>query len=160
MKKGERNIFLGIAIVIIVLMVFNAMRQSDVPTQEKELPFYSEASADLQHKAGLLYKELGCKSCHSLWTVRDIMRNVPAPALDGIGSLRSRQWLFDYLSAPDPQTILPSRLKKEYQMPSMAYLSVADRNLLAEYLGSLKVKEWYLDELRRSECKKLTGTDC
>lgn len=89
-----------------------------------------------------------------------MMRAVPAPALDGIGSLRDRDWLYAYLSADDPQSILPSRLKKEYQMPSYAGLPERERRILAEYLASLRVEDWYLEETRMAECSKLTGETC
>ena len=160
MKLGERNLLLGIAAVMIVLMLVNGYRQSGVTAQDKEIPFYTTASHDLQQKGGMLYKRLRCKSCHSLWSVRDIMRTVPAPALDGMGSLRDRKWLYDYFSARDPQSIIPSRLKKEYQMPSYADLPDEERQLLADYISSLKVQDWYLDKARAAECRKLTGEDC
>jgi len=160
MKRGEKNLLLGIAGFIIVMMVFNAFRQAEVSTQERELPFYTSASKELQQSGGMLYKRLACKRCHSLWSVRDIMRNVPAPALDGMGSLRDRDWLYTYFSSENPQAIIPSRLKKEYQMPSFAHLSDEERGLLADYISSLKVKDWYLEEARAAECRKLTGEDC
>jgi len=87
------------------------------------------------------------------------MQAVPAPMLDGIGSLRSEAWLFAYLSAENPQSILPSRLKPEYRMPSFARLSDAERRTLAGYLASLQVKDWYLEQTRRLEHDKLTGED-
>jgi len=82
---------------------------------------------------------------------------VPSPMLDGMGSLRDEAWLYAYLSAPDPQSILPSRLKKEYRMPSYAGLPEAERRTLAAYLASLRVRDWYLAETRRMEQEKLTG---
>ena len=160
MKRGERNLLLGIAAAIVLLMLVNGLRRSEVPEQVRDLPFYTTASKELQHEGGMLYKRLGCKSCHSLWSVRDIMRSVPAPALDGMGSLHERDWLYNYLSATDPQAIIPSRLKKEYRMPSYASLPDADRHLLADYLSSLKVKDWYLEQTRKAECRKLTGEEC
>lgn len=87
------------------------------------------------------------------------MRSVPAPALDGIGSLHDEQWFFDYFSADDPQQIQPSRLKAEYQMPSYAHLPEHERRTLAAYMASLKVKDWYLDEAREARCRKLTGEE-
>ena len=160
MKRGERNLFIGIGLSIILIMVFNSYRQSGVTAQDREIPFYTTADKDLQRNGGLLYKKLGCKSCHSLWTVRDIMRTVPAPALDGMGSLRSHEWLFAYFSAADPQSILPSRLKKEYQMPSFAHLAQSERQLLTDYISSLKVQDWYLEETRAAACRKITGEVC
>lgn len=160
MKRGEKNLLLGIAAVIVLLMVVNGVRQGSVKEHDRELPFYTTADNDLEHRGGMLLKELECRECHSLWSVRDILRNVPAPALDGIGSLRDREWLYNYFSAKNPQAILPSRLKKEYQMPSYAYLDEAQRNLLTDYIFSLKVRDWYLKDARTAECRKLTGDEC
>jgi flagellar motor switch protein FliG len=86
-----------------------------------------------------------------------MMATVPAPALDGIGMLRDEEWLYDYLSAVDPQQILPSRLRKEFKMPSYANLTEEDRRTLSAYLASLKVENWYLEEVKKAEHKKLTG---
>ena len=106
-----------------------------------------------------IYHGNGCKECHSLWTLKDMMESVPAPMLDGIGSLRTETWLYEYLSASNPQSIIPSRLKKEYQMPSYAKLPDADRHVLSEYLASLKVKDWYLEQTKKAEYEKLTGKE-
>ena len=124
---------------------------------DREIPFYTTATRDLAVKGMEIYNRNGCKECHSLWTMKDILETVPAPMLDGIGSLRTEAWLYDYLSSPNPQALLPSRLKKEYKMPSYKSLPEDDRHLLAQYLSSLKVKDWYLDQTKRAEYEKLTG---
>ena len=87
------------------------------------------------------------------------MQSVPAPSLDGIGSLRTKEWLYSYFSSENPQSILPTRLKKEFQMPSYANLPESERELLAEYIGSLKVEDWYLEETKKKEYEKLTGLE-
>ena len=92
-------------------------------------------------------------------TVKNIMNSVPAPILDGLGSLHTEQWFFEYFSASNPQTILPSRLKPEYQMPSYALLPELQRHQLAHYMASLKVKKWYLEETKKAEQVKLTGEE-
>lgn len=83
--------------------------------------------------------------------------NVPAPVLDGIGSLRDEQWFYAYFSAENPQAILSTRLKKMYQMPSYAHLPEDERKILASYMASLKVQDWYLEETKKAEFEKLTG---
>ncbi|HXY05470.1 MAG TPA: cytochrome c [Burkholderiaceae bacterium] len=128
-------------------------------SRDREIPFYSTAPGDLASAATDLVRQYNCRQCHSLWTMRDPLQAVPAPMLDGIGSLRTEAWLFDYLSAANPQSILPSRLKPEYRMPSYAGLSDAQRRTLARYLASLRVKDWYLEQTRRLEHDKLTGED-
>jgi sulfur-oxidizing protein SoxX len=154
-RKGERLILWGVALVLAAGLL-RALTVRSGP-RDREIPFYSTAPAGVARPAMDLYRKYRCKDCHSLFTVRDLLQAVPAPMLDGIGSLRSRDWLFDYLSAADPQRILPSRLKPQYRMPSYASLPQAERSLLADYLSSLKVKDWYLDETRRLEHEKLTG---
>ena len=160
MKRGEKGILIGMVVVVLTLMVVNFFRQQGLDEHAKDIPFYTTANPELSRQGGLLYKRLACKKCHSLWTVKDIMQTVPAPAMDGMGSLRSEDWLFKYFSAENPQAILSSRLKKEFQMPSYSALSLDDRKLLSAYISSLKVEDWYLEETKRAECKKLTGEAC
>lgn len=155
MKKGER-ILIGAIGLLVALAVVRALWQR--PTaRDAEIPFYSTAPSALARSASDLIREHSCRNCHSLWTMRAPLQAVPAPMLDGIGSLRSEAWLFAYLSAENPQSILPSRLKPEYRMPSYARLPEAERRALASYLASLQVKDWYLEQTRRLEHDKLTG---
>jgi hypothetical protein len=44
-------------------------------------------------------------------------------------------------------------------MPSYAHLHENERRLLAQYLASLKVKDWYLEDTKKAEYEKLTGKD-
>lgn len=157
MKQGEKIVFVVIAIVVVGFMVRNLWLLNTSKEVDKGIPYYSTASATLERAAMDIYRQQNCKSCHSLWTVRDLMKSVPAPILDGMGSLRSEDWFYQYFSAINPQAILQSRLKKEYQMPSYAQLPESDRRLLARYMSSLRVQDWYLEETRRAEHEILTG---
>jgi sulfur-oxidizing protein SoxX len=153
MKSGEKIILAGMAVVVIGLGAYKAAtRQPD-----RGIPYHSTASHQLEAEGAALYARLSCKDCHSLWTERNMLQFVPAPALDGIGSLRNEEWFYTYFSSADPQQILPSRLKKEYRMPSYAKLPEKDRRTLAQYMASLKVDDWYLAETRKAEYEKLTG---
>ena len=87
------------------------------------------------------------------------MQAVPAPSLDGMGSIRDEAWLYAYFSAEDPQSIVPSRLKPRFRMPSFATMPEEDRRILAKYIASLKVKDWYLQETKKSAYEKLTGKE-
>ena len=157
MRRGEKAVLFLIAFVLLASMVWSSTRV--VEKHDRDIPFYSEATADVARKAMDIYHENGCKSCHSLWTLQDMTQSVPAPMLDGIGSLRTEDWLYGYLTSPNPQAILPSRLKKQYQMPSYAGMPDADRKILVQYLASLKVKDWYLAETKKAEYQKLTGME-
>lgn len=155
MRRGEKVILAIIAGTVLILAGRNIVE--DEPSKDKGIPYYSTASAQLSHEAALLYEKNNCKDCHSLWTVRNMLEFVPAPILDGIGSLHDEEWFYRYFSATDPQSILPSRLKKQYRMPSFAALPEHDRHVLASYMASLKVKDWYLEATRKAEYEKLTG---
>ncbi len=159
MRKGEKGI-LALTVVITVLFAgINVYRQDQDKEPDKGIPFYTTASKELQSEGAALMNTLECRDCHMLWGLRNPMQSVPAPWLDGIGSLRDEAWFYNYLSAEDPQSILPSRLKAEYKMPSYAGLPENERRTLAAYLANLKVEEWYLPEVRKIEYEKLTGQD-
>ena len=155
MRRGEKAVLGLIGLVLVVGVVRSLLHVEG--KHDREIPYYSTASHDVAIKAMDIYHNNGCKECHSLWTLKDMMETVPAPILDGIGSLRSETWLYDYLSSPNPQAILPSRLKKQWSMPSYSNIPEGDRHLLAQYLASLKVKDWYLDQTKKAEYEKLTG---
>jgi sulfur-oxidizing protein SoxX len=157
MKRGEKAVILIIVFLVGAGMVRALLHSDDM--HEHEIPFYSVATQEAAKKAMDIYRRSGCKECHTLWTMKDMLQSVPAPMLDGIGSLRSESWLYDYLSSANPQSIIPSRLKPQYRMPSYKNLSEDDRHTLAEYLASLKVKDWYLDQTKKAEYEKLTGME-
>ena len=157
MNKGEKKIFIIIGVVIALVVILKAMLGHYSNMDDPGIPYYSTASKDVSNAALAIYKKNECKGCHSLWTQRDIMKTVPSPPLDGIGSIRTEKFFYDYLSSKDPQSILPTRLKPEFRMPSYAHLPEQDRKVLAAYLSSLKVKDWYLEETKKREYEKLTG---
>ena len=157
MKYGEKIVFTLIGLVLLVSVVWSSLRTEQ--KHDREIPFYTTATPDLARKAMDIYRGNGCKSCHTLWTLQDMLQFVPAPMLDGIGSLHTETWLYEYLSAPNPQKILPSRLKAEYRMPSYVTLPESERHLLAQYLASLKVQDWYFEQTKKAEYEKLTGQE-
>ena len=157
MKRGEKAILALIGVFLVVGMIRSMLHVEG--KHDREIPFYTTATHDLSVKGMAIYNKNGCSVCHSLWTMKDILESVPAPMLDGIGSLHSEAWLYAYLSSPDPQSILPTRLKKQWSMPSYASMPDGERHLMAQYLASLKVKDWYLEQTKKSEYEKLTGKD-
>ncbi len=146
-----------LAVTLVIAVVQSIIKPPLVDNGEKGLPFYSTADKQVQQAASDLYHGLQCRNCHVIWSVKSLYETVPAPSLDGIGSLRSEAWLYKYFSSENPQTMLPTRLKVKFKMPSYAGLSEAERRLLAKYFSSLRVKDWYLNDTIRAEQKKLTG---
>lgn len=157
MKNGEKAVLALIGGLLVYGVIRSSLHKEEL--HDNEIPYYSTATAEVSSKAMDIYRDNNCRACHSLWTLKDVMQSVPAPILDGIGSLRSETWLYEYLSAPTPQAIIPSRLKKKYQMPSYANLPENERRIMASYLASLKVKDWYLEQTQKNEYEKLTGTE-
>ena len=161
MKKGEKGILTIIAVAVIAAVVYQLLSAPKNAEPDRGIPYYSSAPPELEKKANTLMRELNCRDCHkyngAFGGITSLVQNVPAPPLDGIGSLRSEQWFFEYFSAENPQTVLPSRLKSEFQMPSYAHLVEQERRLLASYMASLKVEDWYLQETKKMEFEKLTG---
>ena len=158
MRTGEKVTLWVMGVLVVGVMLKNTFLPY---TNEKDrtIPYYSDASK-LDQQIGIdIVRDQGCRSCHSLMTVKNIMNSVPAPILDGLGSLHTEQWFFEYFSATNPQAILPSRLKPEYRMPSYALLPELQRHQLAHDMASLKVKEWYLEETKKAEQVKLTGEE-
>ena len=159
MKRGEKVVLALMAVIVLGFMGRNLWRIESDHEVDKGIPYYSTASAAQAREAMDVYRIQNCKGCHSLWTVRNMYENVPAPILDGLGSLHSEEWFYQYFSAANPQAILPSRLKQEFRMPSYAQLPEHERRLLASYMASLKVQDWYLEETRKAEYVKLTGKE-
>jgi len=156
MRSGDKLI-VGLVGLVLITAIGKGVYTAYHPIEDKGIPFYSTLSEEEQAKGSDLYRDLSCRNCHTIWAIKNVMETVPAPSLDGIGSLRSEAWLYDYFSAKDPQSIIPTRLKKKYAQPSYAALPEEQRRLLAKYFASLKVKDWYLQETKAAEYKKLTG---
>jgi len=157
MRTGEKVIFGGLFAFAVIAITFKGWQVATNEEVDPGIPFYTTADSSLTNKASLLIKQNNCKDCHSLWATRDLTQNVPAPRLDGMGTLKSEQWLYDYFSSENPQDIVPSRLKQKYRMPSFASLSEENRRVLASYISSLKVEDWYLEESLKHEYEKITG---
>lgn len=154
MRRGERNIYIAIAVLIVGLAVYRGMQDLG---EDPGFPFHTTASTQLQIAGEEIYKDNNCSDCHTLWMVRNWYQSVPAPALDGIGSLRDEDWLYNYLSADNPQSMQSSRLKAEFRMPSYAHLPESERRTLAAYLASLKVDDWFLEDVKKARHEVLTG---
>ncbi|WP_455202645.1 c-type cytochrome [Kaarinaea lacus] len=159
MKRGEKGILVVMGVAIIITAAIKGYSVTTQKEEDKGIPYYTTASQDLAKKARVLFSKYQCHDCHSLWTKRSMMQSVPAPALDGMGSLKSEEWFYQYFSSENPQELVPTRLKKEFQMPSLAMATDEERKILAKYMASLKVEDWYLEETKKRAYEKLTGKE-
>lgn len=132
MRKGEKAIW-GIAALIAVMALYMGYIVYQAPA--KRMPTYqveSEAAA----RGELVYRKNNCPACHTIWN----LGGSKGGPLDGVGSRRDEAWLHRYLSAGNPQLILPSTQKKIYRMPSFAGLPEDARADLVAFLFSLKAR--------------------
>ena len=159
MRKGEKGIFVAMGISVLILLGVKAYQGAKYTDPDPGIPFFTTASKQVTAEAARVMKDGNCKSCHSLWGTREMTQAVPAPPLDGMGYFRNEEWLYDYFSAANPQDILASRLKPEYRQPSFSNFSDSDRRVLAKYIASLQVEDWYLEETKKRRYEKLTGKD-
>ncbi|MBI5136316.1 MAG: cytochrome c [Nitrospirae bacterium] len=133
MRKGEKVVW-GLTAIITASALYVGYVVYNAPA--KVMPTYQvESAAAAQGEA--VYRRNACDACHRIWDVGGHQGGV----LDGIGSRRSEQWLTAYLSADNPQAILPSQVKKFFQMPSFASMPETDRADLVAFLFSLKDRQ-------------------
>ena len=156
MRAGEK-IIVGLMLVSVIGLVYYRASNTNEAGEDKGIPFFSTANQQVTDAATRVIHRESCRDCHSLWATRDFSANVPAPALDGMGRFRDEAWLYDYFSSADPQSMQPSRLKEVYRMPSYAHLPEQERRVLAQYIASLSVEDWYFEDARRARHEKLTG---
>ncbi|MDH5231815.1 MAG: cytochrome c [Gammaproteobacteria bacterium] len=157
MRKGEKNIILIMVVSVVSLVGVKFYQNAGETEEDPGIPYYTTATPELTSAAATLLHKHNCQECHSLWATRDFTIAVPAPALDGEGSFRDRDWLAQYFDAAVPQDILPTRLKPQYRHPSYAHLSDEDKTTLTDYMFSLKVEDWYREQTEKRRFEKLTG---
>jgi mono/diheme cytochrome c family protein len=132
-RKGEKAIW-GIAALIAVVAGYMGYVVYTAPP--KLMPTYQVESAAAA-RGELIYRKNNCHACHRIWN----LGGSKGGPLDGVGSRRDEAWLSRYLSAGNPQLILPSTQKKIYRMPSFAGMDPDDRADLVAFLFSLKARD-------------------
>jgi len=138
LKQGEKILF-GIAIVFIVLAVIayivleTVRHQSDKPMFEQKTNFSLSAAGQLG-SAG--FRKSGCTSCHRALNNGTNM----GLSLDGVGSARTREWLYDFLR--DPERMYGSdTVDHGYAPKEAAYVAAipaSDLYNIAAFISDLK----------------------
>lgn len=141
LKTGEKVLF-GIAGVFIVLAVIAYIilemyrLSSDTPIFETKTSFdFSEQGA----VGSALFRESRCTSCHRA------LRNGTnmGLSLDGVGSLRTPEWLYNFLKDPE-QTYGAPTIDHGAAPKEAAYVSkLADEDLraIAQFISELKAEQ-------------------
>jgi len=138
LKQGEKILF-GIAIVFIVLAVIayivleTVRHQSDKPMFEQKTNFSLSAAGQLGSAA---FRKSGCTSCHRALNNGTNM----GLSLDGVGSARTREWLYDFLR--DPERMYGSdTVDHGYAPKEAAYVAAipaSDLYNIAAFISDLK----------------------
>lgn len=138
LKQGEKILF-GIAIVfvafaVIAYLALEAYRLS-VGGQVFEVTTHFTLSEE-GHRGSEIFRELRCTSCHRA------MRNGTnmGLSLDGIGSRRTPQWIYDFLRDPEATYGAPT-FDHGYPPKEAAYVSALppeNLRLLATFLSELR----------------------
>jgi cbb3-type cytochrome oxidase cytochrome c subunit len=92
---------------------------------------YSYAETAAARDGEAIYRREGCNSCHRLFGNGATY----GPALDGVGSRRSADWLRDYLQNPKPGV---SGRPYRVSMPSYGRLQSGELSALVAYLQGLR----------------------
>ena len=130
MKLGEKLVF-GFAVVVMVAAVAKGVKFANTSDPHKPRDYYEWNEASL--KGHVLYRRLGCNSCHRALGVGEIG---VAPVLDGEGTRRSFEWLQSYLK--DPEVLVPGTAHKGGLGPDFRSFDETEQALLAAFLFALK----------------------
>ena len=141
LKTGEKVLF-GIAGVFILLAVIAyIILESYRITSDKPM-FESKTSFDFSKTGSAgsaLFREARCTSCHRA------LRNGTnmGLSLDGVGSLRTYEWLYDFLKNPE-QTYGAATIDHGAAPKEAAYVAqLPDENLkaIAQFISELKAEQ-------------------
>ena len=129
MKLGEKIVF-GISAVVVLAAAARGYQviTADKPSMPKHYYEWDEVGLEGHY----LYRELGCKNCHRAMGTGEVG---VAPVLDGVGTRRDKQWLFNYLT--DPTELVEGTAHDGSFAPDFRLLADDDRTLLAAYLSGL-----------------------
>ncbi|MFQ5486891.1 MAG: c-type cytochrome [Gammaproteobacteria bacterium] len=141
LKQGEKILF-GIAIVFVIAAVIGYVAMETYRARSDKPVFASKTHFNLS-PAGLrgsaTFRKSRCTSCHRA------LRNGTnmGLSLDGVGSRRSREWLYNFLRDPEATYGSPT-LDHGYPPKEAAYVaSLPDKDLqdMAAFISELKADQ-------------------
>lgn len=141
LKQGEKILF-GIAIVFVVAAVIGYVLLESYRMRSDKPVFEVRTSYDLTpvgQRGSELFRHNRCTSCHRA------MRNGTnmGLSLDGVGSRRTREWLYDFLRNPESTYGAPT-VDHGYPPKEASYVSsLPDEDLMAmaTFISQLKAEQ-------------------
>ena len=138
LKQGEKILF-GIAAAFIIVAVI-AYVLMEVVRHNMDEPMFEQRThftlSDEGQQGSVVFRKSGCTSCHRA------MRNGTnmGLSLDGVGSVRTAEWLYDFLRNPEllygSETVDHGPAPKEAAY--VARLSAKELHALAIFISELK----------------------
>ncbi len=140
-KQGERILF-GIAIVFVVAAVIGYIAMESYRAHSSKPIFVSKVHynpSPLGLKGSVFFRKSGCTSCHRA------LRNGTnmGLSLDGVGSRRSKEWLYRFLRDPT-DTYGSQTVDHGYPPKEAAYVSSLPKEKLmaiAAFISELKADQ-------------------
>ncbi len=120
--------FAGIVVVLAAMRGVQFLTE-DEPSVPKH--YYEWDETGLQGQ--MIYREKGCNSCHRALGTGEIGYS---PVLDGIGTRRSKEWLFQYLT--DPGALVIGTAHYGNLGPDFRQLNDGERERLTAFLSGLR----------------------
>ena len=117
--------------LVVVAAVAHGYRQFTATERPVPKHFYEWDETGLQ--GHLLYRAKGCKNCHRSMGTGEVG---VAPVLDGVGTRRTAEWLYDYLT--DPGALVPGTAHYGNLGPDFRKLNDDERTKLTAYLAGLR----------------------
>lgn len=141
LKQGERILF-GIVIAFIIFAVVGYIALETIRLHSDKPMFKSRTSYALSPeglRGSALFRKAHCTSCHRA------MRNGTnmGLSLDGVGSQRSEEWLFNFLTHPE-ETYEAATVDHGEAPKEAAYVSkmpVEDLRAIAVFVSELKAEQ-------------------
>ncbi len=141
LKSGEKilfgivGVFVGLAVIAYIAMETYRMSLPEPMFENKTHYNFSEAG----HLGSRLFREARCTACHRA------LRNGTnmGLSLDGVGSVRTLDWLVDFLA--NPETVYASRTLDHGPKPKeaayVARMPEEDRYAIAVFISELKAEQ-------------------
>lgn len=126
LRKGEWFVLTGSLVIFGLAVVAGVL----ISIQPDRLHYVYIENEQTRH-GETVYRREGCNACHTVFG----NGYAYGPALDGVGSRRSADWLDRYLVAPWPGV---SKRRYRTEMPAYDKMPEADRGVLVSYLRALR----------------------
>ena len=130
MKLGEKIMF-GFVVLLTIAGVSKGIKQLRNTELREPRDYYEWTDSSMD--GHVLYRKMGCNSCHRAFNVGEIG---VAPVLDGEGTKRKLDWLQQYFV--NPTNLVPGTAHDGSLGPDFRNLSENERTLLVAFLFALK----------------------